>query len=256
MGVPAARVRAALADTGRGNPLLGMAVSESDAGAGLDAPTVAGLVDAVGDWLHAEERRVAASLVVLGYSARLVGPVVAVLLRHGILLEVAHVRHSYTSATGFRLTLAAPREPGARETGAHETGAHETGARETVTPETVAPDGVPLGWEGPRAELLRRWRTDVVEGHLGELIRLVRAAVPVAEGLLWGNVASGVVGALRAVRAEPADAASMLTGPLLEAGTLTPTLGYTRRSCCLFYRLPGGGTCGDCCLRKSTLEVA
>src|SRR2546423_754961 len=31
----------------------------------------------------------------------------------------------------------------------------------------------------------------------------------------------------------------------VRAGRLT----FRRRSCCLFYRLPGGGTCGDCPLR-------
>jgi hypothetical protein len=25
-------------------------------------------------------------------------------------------------------------------------------------------------------------------------------------------------------------------------------VGFARRTCCLFYRVPGGGTCGDCVL--------
>jgi ferric iron reductase protein FhuF len=29
-------------------------------------------------------------------------------------------------------------------------------------------------------------------------------------------------------------------------GIISGDLGFRRRSCCLFYRLPGGGTCGDC----------
>ncbi|MES4829184.1 (2Fe-2S)-binding protein, partial [Streptomyces anthocyanicus] len=41
--------------------------------------------------------------------------------------------------------------------------------------------------------------------------------------------------------------AGLLAHPLLAgAGTLTGT-SFRRRSCCLYYRVPGGGVCGDCC---------
>ncbi|MGW5694872.1 (2Fe-2S)-binding protein, partial [Streptomyces asiaticus] len=40
--------------------------------------------------------------------------------------------------------------------------------------------------------------------------------------------------------------------PLRDAGTLgTAPLGYRRRTCCLYYRVPGGGLCGDCVLREA-----
>ena len=35
----------------------------------------------------------------------------------------------------------------------------------------------------------------------------------------------------------------------LPTGTLTGT-GFRRRSCCLYYRVPGGGVCGDCCFLR------
>ena len=41
--------------------------------------------------------------------------------------------------------------------------------------------------------------------------------------------------------------ARALAHPYL-VGTGEPDLPFRRRSCCLFYRIPGGGTCGDCVL--------
>ncbi|WP_297795301.1 (2Fe-2S)-binding protein, partial [Mycobacterium sp.] len=42
------------------------------------------------------------------------------------------------------------------------------------------------------------------------------------------------------------------TGVLAGSGVITgPQLGLRRRSCCLFYRLPGGSLCDDCVLRPT-----
>jgi ferric iron reductase protein FhuF len=39
------------------------------------------------------------------------------------------------------------------------------------------------------------------------------------------------------------------TGELAGTGTITSAgLDFRRNSCCLYYRLPGGGKCGDCAL--------
>jgi len=115
------RVAAAVRRAGAGNPLLGIDIGFSggvgidsdidsrlgtDSGAGglpavgLSAGTgpAAALVDAVGAWLGSGERRVAASMVLLGYAARLVGPAVAVLLRDGILLDLRTERVRYSFA--------------------------------------------------------------------------------------------------------------------------------------------------------------
>ena len=80
----------------------------------------------------------------------------------------------------------------------------------------------------------------------------------VSPQVLWGNVASSLAGALtmlRTARPDRAAAATQLLGQLLEHGTLAGTgdldpagPSFVRRSCCLFYRVPGAGICGDCVL--------
>ena len=80
----------------------------------------------------------------------------------------------------------------------------------------------------------------------------------VSSQVLWGNVASSLAGALtmlRTARPDRADVATQIVGQLLEHGTLAGTgdldpagLSFVRRSCCLFYRVPGAGICGDCVL--------
>jgi ferric iron reductase protein FhuF len=78
--------------------------------------------------------------------------------------------------------------------------------------------------------------------------------------VLWGNVASALAGAasVLAQSTEPmtldpgAIVDSMLTspGPLTGTGSFGSAGRYfVRASCCLLYRLPGGGKCGDCVLR-------
>jgi ferric iron reductase protein FhuF len=158
-------------------------------------------------------------MVVLGYAARLVGPAVAALVLDGIAVDLRpeRVRYSYAPRSGFRLA-------------------------------TVAP----AGWRGPAGDLRRYWCAGILDGHLRLLVDAVRAEVPVAAGLLWGNVASGLAGALLATdppRARSEGALLLEYGPLRGTGTFTVHSGrirYRRRSCCLFYRLPGGGYCGDC----------
>jgi len=59
----------------------------------------------------------------------------------------------------------------------------------------------PAGWQAPRAALLDAWCRTVIDAHLAPVIQAVRAIVPVAAGLMWGNVASGLTGALAAVAA-------------------------------------------------------
>ncbi|WP_420749667.1 (2Fe-2S)-binding protein [Rhodococcus sp. O3] len=80
----------------------------------------------------------------------------------------------------------------------------------------------------------------------GQLVPLIDAWCDiVAPGLLWGNVASALRGA-GGVLGASADAvtAALLRDARLSAA-LDPVSGR-RRSCCLFYRTPSGGVCGDC----------
>ncbi|WP_433454497.1 (2Fe-2S)-binding protein [Streptomyces sp. CA-142005] len=103
----------------------------------------------------------------------------------------------------------------------------------------------------------------VLHGHLEPLAEALSAGHGVAPGLLWGNAGSALAGAARELdrwarahgRTEPAGRARALTDelfahPLLRAtGTRTGTA-FRRRSCCLYYRVPGGGVCGDCCFTR------
>ncbi|ANS69566.1 hypothetical protein SLINC_7342 [Streptomyces lincolnensis] len=103
----------------------------------------------------------------------------------------------------------------------------------------------------------------VLHAHLEPLARALHTRHRVAPGLLWGNAASALAGAARQLagwahghgREEVAARALALTADLLAhpllagTGTLTGTA-FRRRSCCLYYRLPGGGVCGDCCFTR------
>ncbi|TCN46262.1 FhuF-like iron-sulfur protein [Rhodococcus sp. SMB37] len=67
----------------------------------------------------------------------------------------------------------------------------------------------------------------------------------VAPGLMWGNSASALIGAGRVIGdAAQAHIDTLLGDPPL-VGAIVRSTGR-RRSCCLYYRVPGGGVCGDC----------
>ncbi|MFC8343231.1 (2Fe-2S)-binding protein [Streptomyces sp. NPDC057280] len=103
----------------------------------------------------------------------------------------------------------------------------------------------------------------VMEGHLEPLAAALRARHRLAPGLLRGNAASALAGAARQLsgwarahgRTDVAARTRALTTELLAhpllagTGTLTGTA-FRRRSCCLYYRVPGGGVCGDCCFTR------
>ncbi|MHC0430364.1 IucA/IucC family C-terminal-domain containing protein [Streptomyces sp. O3] len=103
----------------------------------------------------------------------------------------------------------------------------------------------------------------VLDAHLAPLSEALRREYRVSERLLWGNAGSALAGAAREVfrwahpRGRPdvaeralALAAELLSRPELHTtGTLTGTA-FRRRSCCLYYRVPGGGLCGDCCFSQ------
>jgi ferric iron reductase protein FhuF len=49
-------------------------------------------------------------------------------------------------------------------------------------------------------------------------------------------------------RADALLEALLRSGPLAGTGRRRDDGTFVRRSCCLFYRVPGAGTCGDCVL--------
>jgi hypothetical protein len=88
------------------------------------------------------------------------------------------------------------------------------------------------------------------------LLMATAAAYPVSRRLLWGNVASAAAGAATVVAgSSPAQAVAaraaldrlLTTGDLVGQGEWRGPQ-FVRRSCCLMYRLPDAGLCGDCVL--------
>lgn len=175
-------------------------------------PALGDALDAIGVRYRTAERRVAASLFFLSYTARLLCPVVAAHVLGGAVPDVrpANVWWRYSPESGVQVRLADP-----------------------VT------------------------RPGVVEA-MAPVVDAIRRESGVAAGLLWGNAVSSAAGGLRTLaRSGTASAEECLAvgaalfaePPLRGAGEFVPFPGevvFRRRSCCLYYRLDGGGTCGDC----------
>ncbi|MGX1365798.1 hypothetical protein RKD19_001157 [Streptomyces canus] len=116
-------------------------------------------------------------------------------------------------------------------------------------PDASAPDDLWLDGVTPLPGDAGTIAEAVLHGHLEPLAALLHTEYRLATGLLWGNAGSALAGAERQLGhhgSARALTAELLTHPLL-AGTLDGAT-RRRRSCCLYYRLPGGGLCGDCCL--------
>jgi hypothetical protein len=179
------------------------------------------LIDATIKRYHTTEPRIGASLVQLGHAARLWSPVLACVLGHGVVPDLTDLQRA---DDGAQLRL----------------------------PEPVG-DTLEEGLDSPSPELLYRV---VVQHHMEPLEAGLR--VKLAPALLSGNIASALVGASRALLSVRPDlrrpivriTTSLLnTGRLAGSGTITSgDLDFRRRSCCLFYRIPGGSLCGDCAL--------
>ncbi|MFJ8041027.1 (2Fe-2S)-binding protein [Kitasatospora sp. NPDC096147] len=104
------------------------------------------------------------------------------------------------------------------------------------------------GVRGPGpAGLAAELYLELVEGQLRPFNEAVRRVTPVAEGLLWGNAASALAGAVKVLGGGRELAAELhAVGPL--RGALRAD--GRRTSCCLYYRAPGAGLCGDCVFER------
>ncbi|GAA4554105.1 (2Fe-2S)-binding protein [Pseudonocardia xishanensis] len=219
-------VRSVLADVGRVGPFFAVSTDPAEevdptwrplrelAGSAALAERVAHVRRVLGG--PAVEERVAASIALQGLAARLVSAPIAAVVRHGVLPafgpDTLFWRVAVTGPWPLWTDTAARRDP---------------------------------------AELPAL----VAEEIAAPLVEAVSEQV--SARLLWGNVASSVAGAKRmlggARATEVVDA--VLAHPLLaDAGERRapepPDRDWTfrRRSCCLYYRLPDGGKCGDCAL--------
>ncbi|PDP88192.1 ferric iron reductase [Glycomyces fuscus] len=178
----------------------------------------------------AVEWRVAASVFQQGLATRLLSPVLAAGLCHGVLVDAARFHWD-------------PRREGPLALRTSQEGA----------------DAVTGGTAG-----LADWvERTVVLGALARAARGLAGAGSVAPGLLRGNTAAALAGAVRALGVDrPAlrVRAEEVAADLLGRPSLAGTGGYTgvdtdgagvfrRTTCCLYYRVPGGGYCGDCALR-------
>ncbi|AWS43861.1 ATP-binding cassette domain-containing protein [Streptosporangium sp. 'caverna'] len=194
-----------------------------------DPDPLSGKVTEVADRLNTTEMRVAASILFQGLAARLWSPVIGAVVAREVLIDLAPAQVFWQPSPSGPLPLRA---------------ACLTGW-EIVDPERVA---------GP---LYRNVVTELLE----PLAQTVQEITKIAPGLLWGNVASALAGTVRTIarrRPELASRVSALGRELLSVGLLEgsgelvePAPGhpfFVRRSCCLYYRLPDGGKCGDCAL--------
>lgn len=171
--------------------------------------------------------RAAASLVHLGLAARLVSPPLAAAVLGGAVLHLDPQRLYWRDVLGpVPLT-----HPGLTATSVDPEDA------EAIAAATVAALA-----QGPVAGLT---------AAIGE--------IGVSRQVLWGNVASSFAAAAAGlVRCAPDRASTVhhvvqrvfAREPLHGQGSFGAAApsGFKRTSCCLYYRIPGGGYCGDCVL--------
>ncbi|OMC13875.1 (2Fe-2S)-binding protein [Mycobacterium sp. SP-6446] len=177
------------------------------------------LIDATARRYRTSDLRIAASLVHLGHATRLWSPVLACALGHGVVPDLKGLQRA-DDAAQLRM-----------------------------------PEPVGQAVDSPSADLLYRI---VVKQHMKPFAAGLR--VKLAPALLAGNIASALMGASRTLLSARPDLRGPIlditdslldTGMLAGCGVITSAhLGFRRRSCCLFYRIPGKSVCADCVFRR------
>ena len=111
----------------------------------------------------------------------------------------------------------------------------------------------PVAWRGD--DLETGLADTVLDAHLTPLSTALHHLTNVSPELLRGNAASALLGAAREYDRHRATAspgpgwrlAYRLCADERLLGTISfSETDYRRSSCCLYYRTPGGGLCGDC----------
>lgn len=96
----------------------------------------------------------------------------------------------------------------------------------------------------------------VLEDVVAPLVDRFAEGFALSSTVLWGNAASALFGAVAALRTVRPDLVPVAEAQAVDALSVAPLAGtgdvgaggFVRRSCCLYYRIPGGGYCGDCVL--------
>ncbi|WP_030750570.1 (2Fe-2S)-binding protein [Streptomyces sp. NRRL S-31] len=220
-------------------------------GAGLRRDPLAARVAVVGDRLRVAEPRVAASLAHQGLAARLWSVALGCAVLYGELpdLDPRLLRWDVAATAPDDLWLTVPRPLPANAANA-ATAADPGSPRNPVRNSGNPADADTLA-------------DAVLLGHLEPLTAALRARYGVAAGLLRGNAGSALAATARELgrwarargRADVAARTRALTAglfahPLLRTTGVRTGTAFRRRSCCLYYRVPGGGLCGDCCLTR------
>jgi iron complex transport system ATP-binding protein len=185
-----------------------------------DSALLAGIIGRVQARMDAAEQRVAASTFFLGFAARLWSIGLSGLVGHGLLPDLDAAQLLFQESDGqIRLHIEHP----------------------------VARQGDEL--EPMLADM-------VLDGHLAPLSAALRRLGPISDKLLRGNAASALLGAARVFDGNATTGRGWrLARRLCADERLADTIrfnkvGYRRTSCCLYYRVPRGGLCGDCSLAE------
>jgi hypothetical protein len=186
-------------------------------------------VNQLAAYFQSPDRRPVASLLQMSAAARLASPLLAAAADSGIVpdLQPRAVRVGFTTAGAVRLRLA------------------------------EMPDGI----TGTPDDLAPAVRRQLLDGPLAFFTRCLRRVASLSPHVTTGNLASTLAAATRMIdtgreepRARDLLARLLRDEPLRSAGQLETAdraadgWRFRRRNCCLFYRIPGGGTCGDCIL--------
>ena len=187
--------------------------------------------------------RVAASIVFLGLAARLVSPSLGAAVLGGVVPYLTLDNLWWRPHEGGPVPLAAGPVTG-REIGDAAAGRQLDDAAALLSERCV------------------QGMADPVAGAFQALFRL-------SPLVLRGNITSALAGAAgmlarsfpdRAETAGQLTARILALGPLQGTGELVqpdasqPRRFLVRRSCCLYYRVPGGGTCNDCVLTPEPIR--
>jgi iron complex transport system ATP-binding protein len=198
-----------------------------------DPAALRSVLDALARQLGTSVSRPVAALLHLAAAARLCAPVLATAAEFGLVPHLVEGELRYAAEPSGRVVLALA-EP-------------------------------PAGRAGDLPALAEEIRTVTFDGPLDSLTTAINRLVPLSRHTTTGNVASSLAAAARQLGSDqpasaPAGRARELVALLLEREPLhgTGELSrpdappgapyFRRRNCCLFFQIPGGGTCGDCIL--------